>query len=215
MGKKIAIVAAKGGVGKTTISHLFCIGAGLHRKPAYLAATDNQTQMPESNRPYKIIDARTSEGLKHFVQVSDKAPEEHSFVIDGAANRPEFDLLAARWADIVIVPHRSSDLDGDEAVSDISNFIKNGVSPRHIYTLRTQARGDEKREDFIHEKLADLGIEVNQYSKRLNQHAALKYVLNKDFKTSNIDTFTRQAAKALYAVTLRQIELIEREISNA
>jgi len=215
MGNKIAIVAAKGGVGKTTISHLFCIGSGLNNKPSYLASTDNQRMMPTGNRPYKIVDCRDGDKTNNFVNVSKNTSNEHSFVLDGAANRPDFDLLAAKWGDIVIVPHRSSDLDGDEAVSDIVRFVKNGIDPRRIVTLRTQTRQNEKREDNIHEKLAAHNIKVGSFTKRLDQHASLKYVLNKEFKASQLDSFSRSAAKSIYSTFLRKIELIEREVANA
>lgn len=91
----------KGGATKTTTSHLFCLGAILHKQPAAYVLTDPDRQLKEEGRPYSVLDGRNPGELAKILGTID-AHRNGWWVIDGGGNRPAFDAEMAKIADLVV-----------------------------------------------------------------------------------------------------------------
>jgi cellulose biosynthesis protein BcsQ len=100
--KGIAILANKGGVGKTSLCHLLALGSVLKGVPAHVMHTDDRPPIQTKGRSYMYYDARNPEILNKFMEMS--AGNDGLFIVDGGGNRPEFDKLITDAMDLVIIP---------------------------------------------------------------------------------------------------------------
>jgi cellulose biosynthesis protein BcsQ len=100
--KGLAIVSTKGGVGKTSISHLIALGAAWRNTPAYLMHTDEREPIRVQGRPYMYYDARDPETLSRLICAA--VNQDGLCIIDSGGNRPEFDQWIASAVDIVLIP---------------------------------------------------------------------------------------------------------------
>ena len=100
--KGIAIVSTKGGVGKTSLSHLLALGAAWKNSPAYLMHTDEREPIRVQGRPYMYYDARDPETLSRLIGAA--INQDGLCVIDSGGNRPEFDKWIASAVDMVVIP---------------------------------------------------------------------------------------------------------------
>lgn len=100
--KGVAIVSAKGGVGKTALSHLLALGAAWKNVPSYLMHTDEREPQIVQGRPYMYYDARNPETLSHLMGAA--INQDGLCIIDSGGNRPDFDKWISTSVDLVIVP---------------------------------------------------------------------------------------------------------------
>lgn len=100
--KGIAVLSDKGGVGKSTLCHLLAVGAAWRDVPAYLFHTDQREPMKVDKRPYAYIDGRD---LKKLTTIMEGLLNNDGFcIIDGAGNRPDFDIWISDAVDLVLIP---------------------------------------------------------------------------------------------------------------
>jgi GTPase SAR1 family protein len=99
----VGIATAKGGVGKTTLAHSLCYGASLLQYPAHCAYTDDPIgKLNIVNRPYRYYDCTE---ISRLSALAEKATgKEGLIVVDGQANRHDFDAWVAKSVDIILVP---------------------------------------------------------------------------------------------------------------
>lgn len=100
--RAILFSCPKGGVGKTTLSHLLALGAAWMQVTAYLMHTDNRSPLKVNGRPYHYYDARKSKRLEMLMRSA--FDKEGIFIIDSGGNRPEFDKHAVKGVDLAIIP---------------------------------------------------------------------------------------------------------------
>ena len=114
----IFIGGQKGGSGKSTTSHLFCLGAILCGQPAAYVLTDPQRTPKAEGRPYGVIDARLPETLAQVIQ-SSTASGNGWLCIDGGGNRQAFDeQMSTRYPRrIAPQPQRGRGIHGDPGLN--------------------------------------------------------------------------------------------------
>lgn len=100
--KGVAIISPKGGVGKTSLSHLLALGAAWRGMPAYVFHTDERDPLIVNERPYEYIDARDSDRLETVIDAL--VQSKGISVIDGGGNRPHFDQWISEYMDLVLIP---------------------------------------------------------------------------------------------------------------
>jgi cellulose biosynthesis protein BcsQ len=98
----VAIVSTKGGVGKTSLSHLIALGAAWRSVPAYVMHTDERAPISVRGRPYMYYDARDPETLSRLIGAA--INQDGLCIIDSGGNRPEFDKWIARSVDLALIP---------------------------------------------------------------------------------------------------------------
>ena len=124
--KGVAIAGAKGGTGKTGLSHLLALGAAWNNIPSYLMHTDDREPIAVQGRPYLYYDARTPETLSTLVGAA--INQDGLCIIDGGGNRPEFDNWIAQAVDLVLIPV-SPDQDSTRlAIIDRKRMIDAGAN---------------------------------------------------------------------------------------
>jgi cellulose biosynthesis protein BcsQ len=100
--KGVAIVSTKGGVGKTTLSHLLALGGAWKNVPSYLMHTDDRAPIAVNGRPYAYYDARDPQTLSTLMSAI--VNDDGLCIIDSGGNRPDFDRWIADSADLVLIP---------------------------------------------------------------------------------------------------------------
>jgi len=107
----ISIIGAKGGTGKTTLSHLLCHGLGLLGKRAVCVMTDDCRETPpHGSQPYVFADGRSPQARAQIIATLRERSGWFG-VIDGGANRIETDSSLYQAADLVLLPFRDSQED--------------------------------------------------------------------------------------------------------
>lgn len=107
----ICIIGAKGGTGKTTLSHMLCYGLGLIGKRAVCVMTDDCRELPpHGSLPYVFGDGRSAQARARIISTL-REREGWFGVIDGGANRIETDSALYQAADLVLLPFRDSQED--------------------------------------------------------------------------------------------------------
>jgi hypothetical protein len=117
---------SKGGVGKSTTSHLACLGAILLNQPAAYVLTDPDRKIRNKGRPYEVIDGTDTKELAKILKAS-QSTSGGWLIIDGGGNRPAFDSAIAEEADLCIFSFRPSHEDMD-TVSDDMERISNALA---------------------------------------------------------------------------------------
>lgn len=100
--KGVAIISPKGGVGKTSLSHLLALGAAWRGVPAYVFHTDEREPLTVQDRPYEYIDARESDRLETVIEAL--VQSKGISIIDGGGNRLHFDQWISGYMDLVLIP---------------------------------------------------------------------------------------------------------------
>lgn len=140
--KGIAIVNAKGGVGKTTTGHLLALGAAWNEVQAHFVHTDDREPLKTDYRPYGYYDCRDVEKL---VSLSQSAVyQDGLFIVDGGGNRQTFDWSYIDSMDLVIIPITPSaedirvslnyfnELNYDNAYFVINRYPSNANEKRYV-----------------------------------------------------------------------------------
>jgi chromosome partitioning protein len=107
----ISIIGAKGGTGKTTLSHMLCYGLGLIGRRAVCVMTDEGREPPpHGTLPYVFADGRSAHAR---VKIIATLRERTNWigVIDGGANNFDTDSAIYQAADLVLLPFRDSQED--------------------------------------------------------------------------------------------------------
>jgi hypothetical protein len=113
---------SKGGVGKSTTSHLACLGAVLCNQAAAYVLTDPDRKIRDKGRPYEVLDGTDPKQLAQILKAS-QSTDGGWLIVDGGGNRPAFDSAIAEEADLCIFSFRPSHEDMD-TVSDDMERIK-------------------------------------------------------------------------------------------
>jgi hypothetical protein len=121
MSHSIYFGGRKGGATKTTTSHLFCLGAILHKQPAAYVLTDPDRQLKEEGRPYSVLDGRNPAELAKIIGTID-AHRNGWWIFDGGGNRPAFDAAMAQAVDLVVLPFRDSEEDLEAVTLDMHAY---------------------------------------------------------------------------------------------
>ena len=88
--KLVFFGGSKGGVGKSTISHLACLGAILCNQPAAYVLTDPDREIRGKGRPYDVFDGTQPDSLAKILK-GEQGTSDGWLIIDGGGNRPAFD----------------------------------------------------------------------------------------------------------------------------
>src|SRR5580692_10390680 len=119
--KLVFFGGSKGGVGKSTTSHLACLGAILCNQAAAYVLTDPDRKIRHKGRPYDVLDGTKPKELAEILDAS-KTTSGGWLIIDGGGNRPAFDLTIAEEADLCIFPFRPSHEDMDTVADDMERI---------------------------------------------------------------------------------------------
>ena len=124
---RIAVLGSKGGVGKTTLSHMFALGLAKFDYQIIHVTTDQKRQfLPDDKRPYMTKSGQTLEALgKMFKWIAHAKDDlDSALVIDGGGNRYELDSVIAKYADIIILPFKDSEEDIRVVMQDMQRIPK-------------------------------------------------------------------------------------------
>jgi hypothetical protein len=137
--KLVFFGGSKGGVGKSTISHLACLGAVLSNQAAAYVLTDPDRKIRDKGRPYDVFDGTEPDGLAKLLDAGKETSSNGWLILDGGGNRPAFDEEIAKEADLCIFPFRPSQEDMD-TVSDDLDRISNALAwpsawPTNIFAI--------------------------------------------------------------------------------
>jgi hypothetical protein len=111
----------KGGVGKSTTSHLACLGAILCNQAAAYVLTDPDRKIRNKGRPYEVLDGTDPKELAKILKASQNTSGGW-LIIDGGGNRPAFDSAIADEADLSILSFRPSHEDIDTVADDMERI---------------------------------------------------------------------------------------------
>ncbi|MCC8997289.1 MAG: hypothetical protein LM517_09640 [Nitrosomonas sp.] len=123
MTKIIYFGGSKGGTGKTTTSHLFCLGAILWNQPAAYVLTDPERKVRGEGRPYAVLDGRNPSNLANILSAAQNSLNGW-LIIDGGGNRPALDQEISNFADLSVLTFRPSEEDLDTVATDLSRLSK-------------------------------------------------------------------------------------------
>lgn len=112
---------SKGGVGKSTTSHLACLGAILFNQAAAYVLTDPDRKIRNKGRPYEVLDGTDPKELAKILKAS-QSTSGGWLIIDGGGNRPAFDSAIAEEADLCIFSFRPSHEDLDTVADDMERI---------------------------------------------------------------------------------------------
>lgn len=112
---------SKGGVGKSTTSHLACLGAILCNQAAAYVLTDPDRKIRDKGRPYDVLDGTDPKQLAGILKAS-RTTSDGWLIIDGGGNRPAFDSAIAEEADLCIFSFRPSHEDMDTVAHDMDRI---------------------------------------------------------------------------------------------
>lgn len=163
--KTVAILGRKGGSGKSTLSYFLSHGmaTGVSEMVgssiwSVLLRTDNRTRRPSElnkNRKYMVAsvpgDETDGDYIKTLVQQIENIPDSF-LVIDGGANRRNYDYAACAVADLVLIPTGCSEEDletADSDYDDLMEFIQANDRPTEVFLVRNQWPGVTRKLDAL------------------------------------------------------------------
>ncbi|NTF17554.1 ParA family protein [Agrobacterium rubi] len=168
MMKTVAILGRKGGSGKSTLSYFLAHGMSegvsdmIGRKiRTTLLRTDNRTRRPSEfsdKRKYMVGSVPGDESDTAYIQdtIEMAASIPDSFlIIDGGANRRNFDYAACAVADLILIPTGCSEEDLETADADFDNltdFIEKNDSDAEVYLIRNKWPGVQRKYDSLMNK---------------------------------------------------------------
>lgn len=163
--KVIPIISQKGGATKTTLAINLCVAALQDDKEAMVIDLDPQASAAKWKDLRKheatpvIISAQASR-LQENLERASAAGADLVF-IDTAPHSNNTALIAARSADLILIPTKTGILDL-QAVSDSVDIARLANKPAVIILSAIQARGTTAEE--ARQALERLGIEVSPYT---------------------------------------------------
>lgn len=158
--KVITIVSQKGGAGKTTLALHLAVAAGLDKQTAAIIDLDPQASATawadsrEKEQP-AVISAQATR-LHKILQTAEKEGVNIVF-IDTAPHSESSALIAAKVADLILVPCRPAILDL-RAISTTIDLIKLAQKPAFAVLNATPPRGSLSKE--ASDAIVSCGLEV-------------------------------------------------------
>lgn len=144
--KGILITCPKGGVGKTTLSHLMALGAAWMGKAAYFMHTDKRSPLKVLGRPYLYYDARE---LKQLTKLMGSALNKDGFcIIDSGGNRADFDKWLAPSVDLIIIPVTPDPEAVEMAIEHMQALNSYGATNVHFILNMVSSNKFERVRDF-------------------------------------------------------------------
>lgn len=159
MMRKVLVYSEKGGVGKSSLSHMLAYGAALSRDDAddpftvNLVHMDNRSAIDSdaAERPYRIDDIRqpNAENIINLIQALDHQGHDGLVVIDVGANKTSLAERIAPHCDLVIVPVEG-DYDSNRLAMDALEKKAMNLAPAGCWavTNRTPAPKSRSRVTF-------------------------------------------------------------------
>jgi chromosome partitioning protein len=200
----IALIAQKGGAGKTTVALGLAVAAVQAGRRVALIDTDPQANAAkwddrrESGEPWVVAAPGTR--IKATVEQA-RAQGVELVLIDTPPHTANEALAAARAADLVIVPVHPHLFD-IETLQNVADLLKLGGSPRTIAVMnRAYRRGDSRR--TAARAVAELGFTVATVT--LHHHVAHEHAANVGLGPTEFEPQGRAAHEILqlYKLTNR------------
>lgn len=145
----VSLVADKGGVGKTTISH--CVAAAVREFDrdghGVCVMTDNRMLLnSDGNRWYDVVDGRKEADVREWVGRARAMEGNGILVIDGAGGNPEADSWYASISDLVLIPMTPDEESVRCASLDAARLPGSFILPNR---WTTNAKAAEVDQDYI------------------------------------------------------------------
>lgn len=195
----IAIVSTKGGVGKTTLSHLLALGAAWREKPAYLMHTDDREPIKVNGRPYAYYDARDPQTLSTLIGAI--VNDDGFCIIDSGGNRSDFDKWISSSVDLVLIPVTPDPEAVEMAIEHMARL--EGYGAKNVYYLLNTVSSNH------HEKARDNSeyfskLDANKIIGEVGRVAAVKRLRESDkqqFLTppTNVNNLSRKVFRLVEA----------------
>lgn len=125
----ISIIGAKGGVGKTTLSHMLSYGLARFGIATVLVTTDHnpgRVSLDDDTRPYQTVAGQTAQDLENifntFSSLGIDPATPRVMIVDGGGNRVELDKLLYLHSDLTLLPFRDSREDIRVVSADLNRY---------------------------------------------------------------------------------------------
>lgn len=125
----ISIIGAKGGVGKTTASHMLANGLARFGIASVLVTTDHndgRISLSDEKRPYQTVPGQTAEDLENifdtFANLDVDPTSPRVMIVDGGGNRIELDKLLYLISDVTLLPFKDSEEDLRVVSADLNRY---------------------------------------------------------------------------------------------
>jgi chromosome partitioning protein len=162
--KVIPLIAQKGGANKTTLAINLCVAALQDDKEAMIIDLDPQASaakwrdLRKNERTPVVISAQASRLQENLERA--RAASADLVFIDTAPHSDNTALIAARSADLILIPTKTGILDL-QTVADSLDIAKLANKPTAIILTAVQARGTSAEE--ARQALERLGVEISPY----------------------------------------------------
>ncbi len=129
--KSVAILSKKGGVGKTTLSHLLAIGGVWNNKQMALLHTDDREPIA-CDRPYAYFDCRKDKTLQETANRIVSSGQDGLMIIDSGGNRTKTDAWIAKSVNLVLMPLTLSAEDVKETLLHAKELKDAGAEVQYL-----------------------------------------------------------------------------------
>jgi hypothetical protein len=163
--KTVAILGRKGGSGKSTLAYFLAHGMSTGVSElvgsniwSVLLRTDNRTRRPsELNKKRKYMvasvpgDENDGDYIKTLIEQIGHIPDSF-LIIDGGANRRNYDYAACAVADLVLIPTGCSEEDletADGDYDDLMEFIEANERPAEVFFVRNKWPGVTRKYESL------------------------------------------------------------------
>jgi hypothetical protein len=163
--KSVAILGRKGGSGKSTLSYFLAHGMSTgvsnligNKVWSVLLRTDNRTRRPSEinkKREYMIAsvpgDESDGDYIKTLIEKIEQIPDSF-LIIDGGANRRNYDYAACAVADLVLIPTGCSEEDletADGDYDDLMEFIESNGRPTEVFFVQNKWPGVARKYESL------------------------------------------------------------------
>lgn len=195
----VSILGAKGGTGKTTVTHMLCYGLGLIGERAVCVMTDHGRETPPAGSlPYVFADGRTAQARSQIIATLHGRPGWIG-VIDGGANSMDTDGELYQASDLVLIPFRDSQEDVRVVCRDLARLPRALALPSQWPTNPWQFRAAQRLLESIPPEFQ------NRILAPVFAISSSKLLLQLPLPES-FPTAVNNAARAIARYTLRIIE---------
>lgn len=163
--KTVAILGRKGGSGKSTLAYFLAHGMSTGVSEVIgsdvwtvLLRTDNRTRRPsELNKKRKYMvasvpgDESDPEYIHRLIEMTGKIPDSF-LIIDGGANRRNYDYAACAVADLILIPTGCSEEDletADGDYDDLMEFLEQNERPAEVFFVRNKWPGVQRKYESL------------------------------------------------------------------